>query len=184
MRTSGIRGVLFAGVAVLALMKCGSDEDAAPLERAEAGCGTTDFAICGYAFDELTDEVDRPAFTSPFSSALMRWSNDERCSQGGFGARGQCEDGKDFLIFRFQGTTEVRYYGDDGRPTAVVLMAAESDSTCGDPCPRESFYGALEDVRCDDPQVGGLCGTMSSIEASDLPFAAGAPLVACEECAP
>jgi hypothetical protein len=181
MRTSGIRGVLFAGVAMLALMKCGSDEDAAPVERSEAGCGTTDFSICGYAFDDLTDELNRPAYTSPFSSALMRWADDERCDQGGFGARGLCEDGKEFLFFRFGETTEVRYY-DDERPIAVVLLGAES--TCGDPCPRESFYGALEDVRCDAPKIGGLCGTIGNVEASDLPFAAGAPLNACVECAP
>lgn len=184
MKTSVVRGVLCAGVAALVLMKCGSDEDAAPVERSEAGCGTTEFSICGYAFDDLSDEVGRPAFTSPFNSALTRWSQDERCDQGGFGARGRCEDGKQFLIFIFEDTTEVRYYGDDGRPIAVVLMAAASDRTCGDPCPRESFYGSLEDVRCDEPQVGGLCGPILSIESSDLPFASGTPLVACEECAP
>jgi hypothetical protein len=182
MTWSGARGVLFAGVAVLGLARCGSDEDPEPLDRDEAGCDTTDFSICGYAFDDLTDEVGRPAYTAPFSSALMRWADDERCSQGGSGVRGRCADGKDFLFFRFGDTTEVRYYDEDGRPVAVVLMVAES--TCGDPCPRESFYGSLEDVVCEAPNAGALCGPMGNLEQEDLPFSQGTPLVACEECSP
>jgi hypothetical protein len=183
MSASGIRVLVFAGLAMLVLPRCGSDEEAEPLERSEAGCGTTDFSICGYAFDDLEDEVGRPAYTSRFSSALMRWGDDERCAQGGQGVRGECEDGKQFLFFRFGDTSEVRYYDAAGVPIAVALMSAES-SSCGDPCPRESFYGTLEDVHCDEPEIGGLCGRMQSVETSDLPFAQGTPLVACEECAP
>lgn len=182
MSASVFRGLLLSGVAVLALARCGSDEEPAPVERSQAGCGTTDFSICGYAFDDLTDEVGRPAYTAPFSSALMRWAEDERCDQGGFGARGECADGKRFLFFRSGETIEVRYYDGD-RPLAVVLMGAES-STCGDPCPRESFYGALADVRCDEPEAGALCGPIGGLAIDALPFAQGAPLVACEECAP
>jgi hypothetical protein len=180
MRTSGMRGVLFAGVAALALLKCGSDEDAAPPDRSEAGCGTTDFSICGYAFDDVSDELGRPAYTSPFASALARWDSEAMCQ--GAAARGRCEDGKDFLYWQLGDITEVRYYDEEGRPIAVALMRAES--TCGDPCPRESFYGSLEDVRCDNPAVGPICGAVGNLETSDLPFAAGTPLVACEECAP
>lgn len=182
MTWSVVRGVVFASVAVLVLVRCGSEEDAAPLERSEATCATTDFSICGYTFDDLNDEVGRLAYTAPFSTALMRWADDERCTRGGSGIRGRCADGKDFLFFRFENTTEVRYYGDNGRPTAVVLMGEES--TCGDPCPRESFYGDLEAVRCEDPQAGALCGPMANLGQSDLPFSLGMPLVACEECAP
>lgn len=180
MSTSVIRAVLFAGMALLALARCGSDDEA-PLERSSAGCGTTNFSICGYGFDDLTDELGRPAYTAPFSSALPRWAVDERCSQGATAARGRCAGGKQFLFVVLGETTEVRYYDAEGRPTAVVQRVAES--TCGDPCPRESFYGALADVACEDPEIGALCGPLRSIEVSDLPFAAGAPLVACEECA-
>lgn len=178
-----IRGVLLAGLAVLVLAKCGSDEgEAAPIDRATAGCGTTDFSICGYPFDDLTDELGRPAYTAPLNTTVPRWGSDTMCADGAFAARGRCADGRQFLYWQVGGFTEVRYYGMDGRPSAVALMREES--ACGDPCPRESFYGALEDLRCDDPQTGPICGAIRRLEPGDLPFSQGTPLIACEECAP
>lgn len=155
-----------------------SDEDPAPLERAEVGCGATDFSVCGYAFDDLTDEPGRPAFTAPFSTALARWPSEAMCQ--GTVLRGRCADGKDFLYWKLGDTAEVRYYDADGRPTAVAVLRALT--TCGDPCPLESFYGTLDAVRCEAPVVGALCGIQVPIGESDLPFSEGTPTNACFEC--
>jgi hypothetical protein len=179
MRSWFTRYVLVPGSSVLLVAACSSsDEDPAPLARAEVGCGTTDYSICGYAFDDLTDELGRTAYTAPFSSALDRWDSEEMCQ--GTVLRGRCADGKDFLYWKLGDTVEVRYYDSDGRPTAVAVQRATG--TCGDPCPLESFYGTLDAVRCEAPEVGALCGVPLRIAASDLPFSEGAPTNACFEC--
>jgi hypothetical protein len=178
MSSSLVRWALVVSASVWAVLACSSSEDD-PLVREEAGCGVTDFSICGFAFDEISDEVGRPAYTSPFGSALDRWDSDAMCE--GVAQRGRCADGKDFLYWKLGEAAEVRYYDDEGRPIAVALL--REASTCGDPCPRESFYGAFEDVLCEAPDAGPVCGPFIRISNADLPFSEAAPLNACEECA-
>jgi hypothetical protein len=174
------RAVLVAVAGMLLVAACSSDDDPAPLERSEVGCAATDFSVCGYPFDDLTDEVDRPAYTAPFAFALSRWTSEAMCQ--GVVARGRCADGKDLLFWKLGEATEVRYYDSEGRPIGVALLG--TTSVCGDPCPRESFYGPLEALRCDEPEMGPLCGPFVRVDAGDLPFADGRPLNACEECSP
>jgi hypothetical protein len=173
-----VRCALVVGAVLLAASACGSEDAPPAIDRTEVGCGATDFSVCGYAFDELTDEVGRPAYTSPFATTLPRWSNEELCQ--GVVQRGRCADGKDFLYWRLGDAAEVRYYDAEGRPTAVAQRRAES--TCGDPCPRESFYGTLEALRCDMPSAGALCGAGVRLTTADMPFSEGIPTVPCAEC--
>jgi hypothetical protein len=165
----------------LALVGCGSDDDPAPIERDDVGCGATDFSACGYTFDDLTDELGRPAYTSPFATALPRWRDEALCAVGTM-QRGRCADGKDFLYYQAGDAAEVRYYDADGRPVAVAVLRPESESVCGDPCPRESFFGALADLGCAEPDSGVICGMTVRVDNDDLPYSSGAPLNGCVEC--
>jgi hypothetical protein len=188
-----VRSTAFLGqafVALCALVACGSDgDDPGPgpgeelgVERSTLGCGVTDFSVCGYPLDTLEDVAGERAYTAPFRFVLEDWGELGRCRSTV--VRGECADGKAFLIRNEGMGTEVRYF--DGQ-TPVGVVRERADAACGDPCPYEDFYGTLESVACESPSFGVICNSGAlGTQTDDFPvgFRDGRPLKPCMACEP
>jgi hypothetical protein len=97
--------------------------------------------------------------------------------------RGQCADGKAFLIPTYGGgiLQEVgAYYYVNER---LVGVSSISDATHPGLCPSEDFMGSLASVRCDDPRGEPLCpaDAAEEVPAFEISFADGKPLHPCED---
>src|SRR5262245_52316200 len=90
-----------ACVALCALVACGSDDEGGSdqeteVDRTALGCAVTDFSVCGRPLDELEDLAGERAYTAPFRFVLEDWGELGTCQSTV--VRGECADGKAFLI--------------------------------------------------------------------------------------
>jgi hypothetical protein len=126
-------------------------------------------AECGSSFEQLEGASD---VRTQYSAALASWwSPGEPCGLGVFS--GVCADGKRLLYRNGGFVSEVRYYAGE---QLVGLVSSGDLGFCPSLCPFSHFFGSLDDVACQAPELEELCpGSLETTPPEDLvlPFADG-----------